>query len=78
MTKPRKTSVRNSTPGLNDQQAADFRHQEHVHAADYAPFEPLISAAILTATAFRLKDADGLVQALRHLVRAVRPFETGN
>lgn len=76
MTKPKKTSVRVVPSGLNDQQAADFRHQEHVQSADYTPFEPLISAAILTATAFRLKDQEALIQALRRLVRAVRPFES--
>ena len=76
MTKPRKTSVRNGLSGLNDQQAADFRHEMHVQSADYKPFETLISAAILAATAFRLKDQDALIQALRRLVRAVRPFET--
>jgi hypothetical protein len=76
MTKPRKTSVRNDTPGLSDRQAADFRHQEHVHASELVSFEALISAAILAATAFRLKDQDALTQALRRLVQAVRPFET--
>jgi len=43
--------------------------------ADQAPMEGLISAALLTATAFRLKDAAGLVLALRDLVAAVKPYE---
>lgn len=76
MTKPRKTSAQSGMFELNERQAADFRHQGHVQAADYAPFESLISAAILTATAFRLKDRDALIQSLRRLVRAVRPFES--
>jgi hypothetical protein len=37
--------------------------------------EPLISAAMLTATAFRLRDEEGLIVALRELVDAVDRFE---
>lgn len=37
--------------------------------------EPLVSAALLTATAFRLRDHDALIGALRLLVRAIRMFE---
>ena len=38
--------------------------------------EALISAALLAATAFRLRDRQGLLSALRILVRATRTFET--
>jgi hypothetical protein len=38
--------------------------------------EALISAALLAATAFRLRDRQGLLSALRILVRATRSFET--
>ncbi len=75
MSKSRKTSARDGSFGLNDRQAPDFRHQGQIQAADYTPFEPLITTAILTATAFRLRDDDALTEALRMLVQAVRPFE---
>ena len=35
------------------------------------PQERLMAAALLTATAFRMKDSEGLVLALRQLVAAV-------
>jgi hypothetical protein len=35
----------------------------------------VISAAVLAATAFRLRDQNGLVSALRLLVRATRGLE---
>ena len=37
--------------------------------------EAVIAAAILVATAFRLRDEDALVTALRQLVRAVQLME---
>jgi hypothetical protein len=37
--------------------------------------EAVISAALLAATAFRLRDRQGLLSALRMLVRATRSFE---
>ena len=37
--------------------------------------QPLISAAVLAATAFRLRDNDGLVSALRILVGATKTLE---
>jgi hypothetical protein len=43
-------------------------------AADRAG-EAVTGAAILVATAFRLRDEDALVAALRQLVRAVRRLE---
>ena len=38
--------------------------------------EAVISAAVLAATAFRLRDRQGLLSALRILVRATRSFES--
>jgi hypothetical protein len=37
--------------------------------------EAVISAALLAATAFRLRDRQALLSALRLLVRATRSFE---
>lgn len=39
------------------------------------PHEQLVTAAMLAATAFRMKDMPGLLYALRALVRAVGDFE---
>lgn len=76
MTKPSSKSVQNSTIGLSDRPGADFRHEQQAGAVDYAPFQPLITTAILATTAFRLRDHDALTEALRMLVQAVRPFES--
>ena len=43
--------------------------------AELDQIEPLIGAALLAATAFRLRDQDGLNEALRRLVQALVPFE---
>jgi hypothetical protein len=37
--------------------------------------EPVISASLLVATAFRLRDQDGLLSALRMLVEATQAFD---
>lgn len=68
-------SARNGTPGLNDRPAADFHPSTSVSAIDDPSLQSLITAAVLAATAFRLRDQDGLTEALRLLVQAVRPFE---
>ncbi|MEO1090443.1 MAG: hypothetical protein AAFX81_07420 [Pseudomonadota bacterium] len=39
------------------------------------PNDRLITAAFLAATAFRMKDASGLVHALRSLVAAVQHYQ---
>ncbi len=59
--------------------AEPFRRpsQPPSHNPEGAAFERLISAAVLVATAFRLRDEAGVTAALRHLVRAIRPFEAG-
>ncbi len=75
MTTPDRKSARNGTKGLSDRPQADFLQENDVQALDYAPFQSLITTAILAATAFRLRDQDGLTEALRRLVQAVRPFE---
>jgi hypothetical protein len=43
--------------------------------AELDEVEPLISAALLVTTAFRLRDHDGLLSALRLLVEATDSFE---
>lgn len=40
--------------------------------------EAVIGAAVLVATAFRLRDEDALVAALRALVRAVQQLEAAD
>ena len=77
MTKPSNLSVHGKkTIGLYDRPGPDFRHDpgEGVMRAD--PYEPLITSAILTATAFRMRDNEALIEALRMLVRVVQPFES--
>lgn len=75
MTNSGKKSVRNGTIGLHDRPKADFVQKSDICAPDPASFQSLITTAVLVATAFRLRDQDGLTEALRHLVQAVRPFE---
>ena len=43
--------------------------------AELARVEPVVSVALLAATAFRLRDHDALISALRMLVRVTRSFE---
>ena len=54
---------------------ADLHRQTRALRSELDEVQPLISAAVLTATAFRLRDNDGLVSALRILVRATRTLE---
>lgn len=75
MTTSDRKSARNGTKGLSDRPQADFLREDDVSTLDHAPFQSLITTAILAATAFRLRDQDGLTEALRRLVQAVRPFE---
>lgn len=44
-------------------------------AVELEPQEQLITAAVLAATAFRMKDMPGLLYALRSLTEAVEVFE---
>lgn len=43
--------------------------------AELAALEPLVSAAVLVTTAFRLRDEAGLIQTLRLLADAVKGLE---
>lgn len=43
--------------------------------AELDEVQPIISAAILVATAFRMRNKDGLMTSLRGLSREVRRFE---
>lgn len=43
--------------------------------AELAQAEPVLSAAMLTATAFRLRDHEALFSALRMLAGVIRKFE---
>jgi hypothetical protein len=43
--------------------------------AELAQAEPLISAAVLAATAFRLRDREALTEGLRLLVQATQVWE---
>ncbi len=76
MTKLSSTSVIPKTIGLSDRPHADFSHNQHPSLATDEPYQPLITAAILTTTAFRMRDNTALIEALRMLVRAVKPFES--
>jgi hypothetical protein len=53
----------------------DLHRQTRALRSELDEVQPLISAAVLTATAFRLRDNDGLVSALRILVGATRTLE---
>ncbi|MGH6901241.1 MAG: hypothetical protein ACREIR_00715 [Geminicoccaceae bacterium] len=54
---------------------ADLHEQNTELRAELDEVQPVISAAVLAATAFRMRDQNGLVSALRLLVRATRGFE---
>jgi hypothetical protein len=43
--------------------------------AELAALEPVVSAAVLVAAAFRLRDEAGLIDTLRLLTKAVRGLE---
>ncbi|MGI9437423.1 MAG: hypothetical protein ACR2Q4_21790 [Geminicoccaceae bacterium] len=75
MTKPTSMSAPKKTIGLSDRPFADFRHDQLVDTTEETTIQPLITAAILVTTAFRMRDQTALIQGLRRLVRAVRPFE---
>ena len=61
--------------GDDDLAIADV-HQENVTLrAELDDVQPVISAAVLAATAFRLRDQAGVISALRLLVRATTWLE---
>ncbi len=76
MTKLSGKSVPETTIGFCDRPSADFSHDQHTDMTDLTAIPPLVTTAILAATAFRLRDDTGLIEAMRMLVRAVQPFES--
>ena len=61
------------TDGVLD---AERLHRENQELrAELAQAEPLISAAVLAATAFRLRDREALTEGLRLLVQATQAWE---
>jgi hypothetical protein len=54
---------------------ADLRRQNAALQAELDELQPVISTAVLAATAFRLRDHQALTGALRLLVRAVDRLE---
>ena len=54
---------------------ADLRRQNAALQAGLDELQPVISTAVLAATAFRLRDHQALTGALRLLVRAVDRLE---
>jgi hypothetical protein len=59
----------------DDPALADLHRETRALRSELDEVQPLISAAVLAATAFRLRDNDGLVSALRILVGATRTLE---
>ncbi|HET6521269.1 MAG TPA: hypothetical protein VFG47_15825 [Geminicoccaceae bacterium] len=57
------------------QQILALQQQVDSLQAELEELEPVIGAAILAATAFRLRDEEGLILALRGLVRGLKRFE---
>jgi hypothetical protein len=54
---------------------ADLHRQNTLLRAELDEVQPVISASLLVATAFRLRDQNALVSALRLLVQAMQLFE---
>ena len=68
-------AVRHDQLDGDDLAIADLHEQNTTLRAELDEVEPVISAAVLAATAFRLRDQAGLVSALRMLVRATSWLE---
>ena len=69
------TAVRHDRLDGDDLAIADLHEQNVGLRAELHEVQPVISAAVLAATAFRLRDQRGLVSALRLLVRATTWLE---
>ena len=69
------TAVRHDQLDGDDLAIADMQEQNVGLQAELHEVQPVISAAVLAATAFRLRDQRGLVSALRLLVRATTWLE---
>ena len=68
-------AVRHDQLDGDDLAIADLHDQNIALRAELDEVQPVISAAVLAATAFRLRDQHGLVSALRLLVRATTWLE---
>jgi hypothetical protein len=68
-------ALRNEQLDDEDLAIADLHRQNTLLRAELEEVQPVISASLLVATAFRLRDQTALVSALRLLVRAMRLFE---
>jgi hypothetical protein len=69
------TAVRHDQLDGDDLAIADLHEQNVDLRAELHDVQPVISAAVLAATAFRLRDHRGLISALRLLVRATTWLE---
>jgi hypothetical protein len=76
------TEAANSIAVLSNEQLddedlaiADLHRQNTLLRAELDEVQPVISASLLVATAFRLRDQKALVSGLRLLVRAMQLFE---
>ena len=68
------TAVRHDQLDGDDLAIADLHEQNTELRAELDEVQPVISAAVLAATAFRMRDQNGLVSALRLLgARHERP-----
>jgi hypothetical protein len=65
----------NEQLGDEDLAISDLHRQNTWLRAELDEVQPVISASLLVATAFRLRDQNALVSALRLLVRAMQMFE---
>jgi hypothetical protein len=68
-------AVRHDQLDGDDLAIADLHEQNVALQAELDEVQPVVSAAVLAATAFRLRDQNGLLSALRLLVRATTWFE---
>ncbi len=68
-------ALRNEQLDDEDLAIVDLHRQNTLLRAELDEVQPVISASLLVATAFRLRDQAALVSALRLLVRAIRLFE---
>jgi hypothetical protein len=76
------TEAANSIAVLSNEQLddedlaiADLHRQNTLLRTELDEVQPVISASLLVATAFRLRDQNALLSALRLLVRAMQLFE---
>ena len=68
-------ALRNDQLDDEDLAIADLHRQNTLLRTELDEVQPVISASLLVATAFRLRDQNALVSALRLLVRAMQLFE---